>query len=118
MKRFFVILGFVLLASGIVLGYRASATPWTPAAPFDVLGILWLFDNLSKLGLWVLGWILGVLGLVCLWQALRLPSVRLDVDSEQRRLLAHMIIRSEGGGPATGARRLRRRSKLRRRQQE
>lgn len=102
MKRFFGTAGMMILGLAILLGYRLSKIPWEPAAPFDIIGFLWLIQNFPKLIGWVAAWSLGVLSVLCFWKALTLPTVRMDLHSEQRRLISHLLVDPVGGGRAAG----------------
>lgn len=104
MKRFLATVAMMILGLALLLGYRLSKIPWEPAAPFDIIGILWLIQNLPKLIGWVAAWSLGVLSLLCFWKAVTIPTVKDDLDSEQRRLISHLLAdpvtpRDDGAAP-------------------
>jgi hypothetical protein len=66
--------GFALVFTALTLGglLVLGRLPWTPAAPFDITGFLWLLTNLGPL-LTVAGIILcGCVALYC-WVRVALP---------------------------------------------
>lgn len=92
MKRFFGTVGMMILGLALLLGYRLSEIPWEPAAPFDIIGFLWLMQTFPKLVGWVAAWALAMLSLLCFWKAVTIPTVGDDLHSEQRRLISHLLV--------------------------
>lgn len=53
----------IMTAIALIPGYYAVTLPWIPAAGFDVLGILFVIQNLPHIMAWVLalGFLFGAL---------------------------------------------------------
>ena len=107
MKRFYATAGMITLGLALLLGYRLSKIPWEPQTAFDIIGFLWLLQNLPKAIGYFAAWALGALALGCFWKALTAPTVQSDLDSEQRRLISHFLVdpveaRGPGQVPGSG----------------
>lgn len=77
-------LGCAAIAAGI--GLWAHRMPSAPQTDFDILGVLWLLQNLPKLFLFALASLFGIGALYFLAQARKLRHGRLADEGE--RLLA------------------------------
>lgn len=65
-KKLSRILAAALLALAVVPGYYALTLPWAPQADFDVIGVLFVLQNLPHIVAWFLTAILCV-GAIGFW---------------------------------------------------
>lgn len=85
MRRFFLSSGIVLALLAGVGALLCSRMDWEPAAPFDVIGVLWLFQNLPRLMGVAITFGVAVAAAYCFVQAYRSPaSGRSDENTEAR----------------------------------
>jgi len=70
--RFFRITGYVFGGFAGILFIRAAGTAAVPAADFDVVGLLWLLQNLGRLSGYGFAMVFAGAAVACWIQTLRL----------------------------------------------
>lgn len=69
MRRFYVCTGAIAAVFFLIALFYTLRMDWIPAANFDVLGVLWLMQNLPRLGAILISFVLGALTLFCFGRA-------------------------------------------------
>jgi hypothetical protein len=65
MSRAYTVTATILTGLTLVLGYWCTRIRWAPRIDFDIIGFLWLVQNIPQLALVVLTFFFGGLAVYC-----------------------------------------------------